>query len=180
MSRTSISVEQFGPLYHGTNVPGLSTIDQAAGGGPKYARMQNSYGYNYATTGLQTAINYSRWASGETLSGGNWHKQPGHPTVYEVQPQRKGDSWGPDPDSGPNGFHDGPRSKREALDIANAGDGEGRAGDVSLRFRSPLKVQREVWVEDKAKDVTNGGFQDRPIYGGGSLSDYHTYGRSFS
>lgn len=167
MSKSSISVEQFGPLYHGTGVQGLSTIDQAAGGGPKYARMQNSYGYNYATTSLQTAINYSRVDSAT-------------PTVYEVRPQRKGDSWGPDPDSGPNGFHDGPRSKREALDIANAGDGEGRAGDVSLRFRSPLKVQREVWVEDKAKDVTNGGFQDRPTYGGGTLSDYHTYGSSFS
>jgi hypothetical protein len=163
VSRRNISVEQFGTLYHGTDTPGLTELSQHAGGGPRYAGMRNSYGYNYATTQLQTAIDYARSAGGT-------------PTVYNVSPKRKSEPWGPDPDSGPSGFHDGPRNKGTALELHENGS------EVSLRFRSPLKVNQEAWVEDRAKDVTmvGSGLQDKKSYYGGTLSDFHTMGRSFS
>lgn len=133
----SLNVRQFGSLYHGTDAAGVSELQQTS---PRYSRMQKSYGWNYATTDLHTAVNYARDAASQTR---------GVPTVYEVQPKRKSDQWGPDPDSGPNGFGDGPRNKREAMDIHESG------GEVSLRFRSPLKVVREVWQENKARDISD-------------------------
>lgn len=161
MTRNNISLDQFGALYHGTDTAGISELDQTTNGGPRYSAMKKSYGYNYVTTGLQTAIDYARDAS----------TRGGTPTVYDVSPRRKSEKWGPDPDSGPNGFSDGPRNKREALEVhENSGD-----QGVSLRFQSPLKVNKEVWVEHKSKDVTNGG-----IGASDRLTDFHTSGRSFS
>ena len=162
-----VNVKQFGPLYHGSGVPGLTEISQHKGR-VNYSAMPNIYGWNFATTELQTAIDYARSAKN------------GVPTVYEVSPQRSSESWGPDPDSGPFGWGDGPKNKREALDIHEGG------GEVSLRFSSPLRVHREVFQEDKARDVTD----LYPMIGGtvsteqfsrpSSDPSYYSYGRSFS
>lgn len=158
MSRRNINASQFGILYHGTNAQGLTEIQQHLGGGPRYSAMRNSYGWNYATTGLQTAIDYARDAHQQDRTG--------VPTVYDVSPRNKSHAWGPDPDSGPGGWNDGPANKGEALDIHEGG------GEVSLRFGGPLKVNREVFVEDKAKDITGSkiGVSDKT----------HWMGRSFT
>lgn len=148
-----ISSKQFGHLFHGTTVPGLTEIDQSKGS-INYRAMPRIHGWNFATTQLQTAIDYARSSA---------DKNKGPAVVYEVEPRRQSDTWGPDPDSGPGGWGDGPASKREALDIHEGG------GEVSLRFGGPLRVKREVFVEDRAKDVTN---QYDP--------NVHTMGRSFS
>lgn len=138
-----ISPKQFGPLFHGTNVPGLDEINQSKGR-VNYGAMPNIHGWNFATNDLQTAIDYARSSSTDRSTG----KPKGPAVVYEVEPQRVSDTWGPDPDSGPNGWNDGPRNKREALDIHEGG------GEVSLRFGGPLRVKREVFVEDRARDIT--------------------------
>lgn len=165
-----INVKQFGRLFHGTNVAGLTEIDQSQGD-VKHSAMPRIWGWNFATNTMQTAIDYAR--SGK-----------GTPTVYEVSPKRTSDTWGPDPDSGPMGWGDGPRNKREALDLHEMG------GEVSLRFGGPLKVQREVWSQDRAQDVTaaHAGFNRIPTqeeyqkrdYWGRTPADMHTMGRSFS
>jgi hypothetical protein len=153
-----ISVEQFGTLYHGTNVPNLTEINQSQGR-INYGAMPRIHGWNFATNQLQTAIDYAR-SSANTRRYRDTVKPV---VVYEVTPRRKKESWGPDPDSGPFGWNDGPKDKREALEY-HENDSE-----VSLRFKSPLKAQREVFVEDKAKDITNSW-----------NPEFHTMGESFS
>lgn len=135
----AISHRQFGKLFHGTTVPGLTEIDQRQGqinsGG-----MSGVRGYNFATTDLDTAIFYAR---------SNRDRQRGSSpaVVYEVSPKFKSYGWMPDPHSGPNGWNDGPRTKREALDNHDGGV------EVSLKFESPLKA-KEILVEDRATDIT--------------------------
>lgn len=167
-----ISVKQFGRLFHGTGATGLTEIDQSQGN-VNYSSMPRIWGWNFATNTLQTAIDYARTTKGK-----------GTPTVYDVSPKRASDAWGPDPDSGAGGWNDGPRNKREALDIHENG------GDISLRFNSPLKVNREVWQEDKAKDVTSAHMwlnriptdeeANKRDHWGYTPSDRHTMGRSFT
>lgn len=140
-SMQRISVKQFGPLFHGTDTAGLKELSQQAGGGPRYPAMRKSYGWNYTTTDMNTAIQYAKDAAAQSRT----HKPA---VVYQVTPRRVNNLWGPDPDSGPGGFGDGPRNKREALDWHEGGS------EVSLRFSSPLRALREVFVEDKAYDVT--------------------------
>ena len=173
MAVPRISPEQFGPLFHGTSGTSsdVGELDQFQGGGPRY-RMNHSYGWNFAATDINTAIHYAREAA---------HDEKKPAVVHEVTPRRKSEPWGPDPEPQPGEWTThGPRSKREALDIVENG------GSTSLRFRSPLRVtRREVWVEDKAKDVTNAvngrmGIHDEKDAWGSNLSDYHTYGESFS
>lgn len=139
-----ISPKQFGPLFHGTNVPGLDEINQSKGN-IRYSAMPRIHGWNFATNTLTTAIDYAREGSArdKTKTG-----KASPAVVYEVEPQRVSDTWGPDPDSGPGGWNDGPRNKREALDIHEGG------GEVSLRFGGPLRAKREVFVEDRARDIT--------------------------
>lgn len=154
-----ISVEQFGSLYHGTNVPNLTEINQSQGR-INYGAMPRIHGWNFATNKLQTAIDYAR--TGAVTQG--YRKTTVKPAVvYEVTPRRKRDRWGPDPDAGPFGWNDGAKTKQEALEL-HENDSES-----SLRFSSPLKVKREVWVEDRAKDITNSW-----------NPDVHTMGESFS
>jgi len=131
-SRRSISVDQFGDLFHGTSSAADASEELSQHvGGHRYSAMQKSRGWNYATTSQHEAWQYAEDAAhSDTQRTGIQH----HPRVFQVQPKRRSETWGPDPDSGPNGFSDGPRNKREALDYAENGS------PVSLRFRAPLKV----------------------------------------
>lgn len=130
----TISISQFGHLFHGSGVPGLTSIDQRAGK-VNYSAMPRIHGYNFATTDFETAKEYAK-----TINNGV-------PTVYRVSPTNK-KYWSPDPDSGPGGWNDGPQNRREALDIHEGG------GEVSLRFENPLNVDDVVWQERNAQDIT--------------------------
>jgi hypothetical protein len=131
-ARQKISVDQFGDLFHGTSSAADATDELAQHvGGHRYSAMQKSFGWNYATTSKHEAWQYADDAAqSDTRRTGVQH----HPRVFQVQPKRRSETWGPDPDSGPNGFNDGPANKRDALDYAENGS------PVSLRFRSPLRV----------------------------------------
>jgi hypothetical protein len=142
----AISWQQFGPLYHGTSVRGLETIHQGTNGGPRYPGMRDSWGWNYTTTDLELAKQYAHDAARMDSK-----KNPNAvPVVYEVHPERDSyvsegrryrHKWGPDPDSGPFGYGDGPRNRREAFDLHDGGS------PVSLRFEAPLKAT-EVWSHE--------------------------------
>lgn len=151
-NKMKISWTQFGPLYHGTSVPGLSELQQR---GARYTAMRNSFGWNYATTDLELAKQYAMDATRMDVQEAHRRFRRGEgpspesfvPIVYRVRPaystfthegKRHTSAWGPDPDSGPGGWHDGPRNRREALDIVEGG------GPVSLRFAAPLRAE-EVW-----------------------------------
>lgn len=131
-ARQKISIEQFGDLFHGTSSAADASEELAQHiGGHRYSAMQKSFGWNYATTSAHEAWQYADEAAhSDTQRTGVEH----HPRVFQVQPKRRSEQWGPDPDSGPNGFNDGPANKREALDHAE------NDSPVSLRFRSPLRV----------------------------------------
>lgn len=130
----TISIQQFGQLFHGSGVPGLTSIDQTEGA-VNFAAMPEIYGHNFATTDFDTAREYAKQSKG------------GVPTVYRVSPTDRR-YWSPDPHSGPGGWYDGPKNRREALDIHEGG------GEVSLRFGAPLRVEDVVWQEHNAQDIT--------------------------
>lgn len=129
----SLSPDQFGPLYHGTDTPGLTELN-AGRGSVKYSRMSGAGWWNYVTTDREIANQYAHDAS-----RGN---PDAVPTVYQVHAHGKPDEdydWEPDPHSGPNGWNDGPGDLDEAYDHHDNGI------PVALRFSHGALRVKNSW-----------------------------------
>lgn len=144
--RPRVTAQDFGDLYHGTAVAGLKSID-ASKGDLLYTGTSRSYAFdqhNFVTNDPHTAGQYAEDATRKLQKGGNASATP---VVYRVRPTKSA-AFSPDPDSGPGGWRDGPRNKREALDMHENG------AEVALRFNNPLKVQSEMPLHsEQFKDV---------------------------
>jgi hypothetical protein len=133
-----ISVRRMGPLYHGTHMAGLETVDSTAAEHRHSTGMPHGHaarGANFVTTSYEDALGYAEHSA--ALMQRNLGQQF-QPHVYEVEPtSHRLEHWSPDEHSGPSGWYDGPGSRREAHDVASEG------GAVSLRFTVPLRVVRK-------------------------------------
>jgi hypothetical protein len=132
-------VEDFGPLYHGSHVGDLETIDWTQAEHAHHGGMPWGHtSANFAITSLTEAHEYAEGAA-ETMK-----RKLGvqfHPHIYEVAPTNRRE-WGPDVHHGGSWLNEGPQTRREALDLHEGGV------PVSLRFERPLKVVRKVSPEE--------------------------------
>jgi hypothetical protein len=143
----AISLKQFGPLYHGSAFQGVEQIHHADAPMSFSSAMPGGHSWaNFSTTSVHEAKEYARSnADVATRQTGKKH----YPEVYEVAPTNwRTEEWEPDEHSGPNGYYDGPQSRREAFEMASEGS------PVSIRHTVPLKTKRTVWAEQKAQDIT--------------------------
>jgi hypothetical protein len=125
-NNTTVSLDQFGDLYHGTDQPNLTHIDYRSSSKPIWDMSKN---FNYATSHLGTAISWAAHA--------NYPRRNGLPKslyVYRVTPTEG--HWMVD-----KNIH-GPRATPEhLLNLQNEPQNDDEFMAPSFRFSHPLRAQ---------------------------------------
>jgi len=141
-SYRGMSIQDFGPLYHGTHVADLETVDSTVAPDRHSTGMPGGHtrrGANFVTTSYDDARGYAEHSAALMTRKNSHLGQQFEPHVYEVEPTNKRmEHWEPDEHSGSGGWYDGPQSRREAHEIGSQG------GAVSLRLTTPLRVKGRV------------------------------------